>query len=166
LMRAVRKHQLEGIVAKRGGSQYRSGERCGDWVKWRANRGQEFVIGGYFPNADALDSLLVGYYQGRDLMYAASVRAGIPSEFRRVLLHHFEELRIPRCPFANLPERTEGRWGEGLTAAKMAACCWIHPFIVVRIEFLEWTPEGRLRHPRFTGIRSDVDPREATRKAC
>src|SRR5205814_1715670 len=44
LMQAVRKHQLEGIVTKRAGSPYRSGERCGDWLKWRANRGQEFVI--------------------------------------------------------------------------------------------------------------------------
>lgn len=140
LMRAVRKHQLEGIVAKRAGSPYRSGERCGDWVKWRANRGQEFVIGGYIPNSDALDSLLVGYYEGRDLMFAASIRAGIPSQFRRVLVPHLEGLRISRCPFANLPETTEGRWGEGLTAAKMAACCWLHPFIVARIEFLEWTP--------------------------
>ena len=83
LIPAVRKHQLEGIVAKRGGSPYCFGERSSDWVKWRANRGQEFVIGGYIPNGDTLDSLLVGYYEGRDLIYAASVRAGIPAEFRR-----------------------------------------------------------------------------------
>jgi bifunctional non-homologous end joining protein LigD len=50
-VRAVRKHELEGIVAKRAGSQYRSGERCNDWLKWRANRGQEFVIGGYIRMA-------------------------------------------------------------------------------------------------------------------
>jgi bifunctional non-homologous end joining protein LigD len=59
LMRAVRGQQLEGIVAKRVGSQYRSGERSNDWVKWRANRGQEFVIGGYVPNTDRLDSILL-----------------------------------------------------------------------------------------------------------
>jgi ATP-dependent DNA ligase len=137
LVRAVKKHQLEGIIAKRAGSQYRSGERCADWVKWRANRGQEFVIDGYIANGNVLDSLLVGYYEGRDLMYAASVRAGIPPEFRRVLVPHLEGLPISRCPFANLPDRGEGRWGEGLTASKMAACCWIHPFIVARVEFLE-----------------------------
>ena len=124
LMPAVRKHQLEGIVAKRAGSHYRSGERSADWVKWRANRGQEFVIGGYLPNGNILDSLLVGYYEGRHLMYAASVRAGIPSEFRRVLIPHLERLCISRCPFANLPDRSEGRWGEGLTAAKMALWRW------------------------------------------
>jgi bifunctional non-homologous end joining protein LigD len=164
LMGAVRKHQLEGIVAKRAGGPYRSGERSFDWVKWRANRGQEFVVGGYIPNGDALDSLLVGYYDGRDLIYAASIRAGIPTEFRRVLPSHLEVLRVPRCPFVNLPDRGEGRWGDGLTAAKMAACRWLHPFIVVRVEFLEWTPENRLRHPRFAGIRADKDGRDVVRE--
>jgi bifunctional non-homologous end joining protein LigD len=130
LMSAVRRHQLEGIVAKRAGSQYRSGERSADWMKWRANNGQEFVIGGYIPNSDAVGSLLVGYYDGRNLMYAASVRAGIPSEFRRVLVRHFEALRISRCRFTNLPESNGGRWAEGLTAAKMDMCCWLQPFIV------------------------------------
>jgi hypothetical protein len=70
-------------------------------------------------------------------MYAASVRGGLSAEFRPALLPHFEELLILRCPFANLPDRGEGRWGEGLTAAKMLMCRWLDPFIVVRIEFLE-----------------------------
>jgi bifunctional non-homologous end joining protein LigD len=118
LMGAVKRHQLEGIVAKRAGSPYRSRERSADWLKWRANRGQEFVIGGYIPNGDVLDSLLVGHYEGHKLMYAASVRAGIPTQYRRVLPAHFDALRIQRCPFANLPDRGEGSWGEGLTAPK------------------------------------------------
>jgi bifunctional non-homologous end joining protein LigD len=75
----------------------------------------------------------------------------------------------------NLPDRAEGRWGEGLTAAKgrwgegltaakMGACRWLHPLLVARIEFLEWTPENRLRHPRFFGIRSDKDASEVVRE--
>jgi ATP-dependent DNA ligase len=66
--------------------------------------------------------------------------------------------------------QTEGRWGEGLTAAKMAMCRWLEPFIVVRIEFLEWTPDDRRRHPRFARIRRDKDARESyprrRRAAC
>jgi ATP dependent DNA ligase C terminal region len=84
-------------------------------------------------------------------------RVVIPSEFRRVLLPHFEELRKQRCPFGNLPDHTEGRWGHSLTAAKMASCRWLDPFIVARIEFLEWTSDNRLHHPRFAGIRSNKD---------
>ena len=117
-------------------------------------------MGGCAP----LDSILVGYYEGRDLMYAASVHAGIPPEFRQILLQHFEELRKQRCPFSNLPDHGEGRWREGLTAAKMAMCRWLDPFLVVRIEFLEWTPDNRLRHARFAGIRSDKDARDVVRE--
>jgi bifunctional non-homologous end joining protein LigD len=97
-------------------------------------------------------------------MYAARVRAGLSTNVRRVLLPFLVELQTPRCPFVNLPDRTEGRWGEGLTAAKMRACRWLEPFLVARIEFLEWTPENRLRHARFTGIRSDKDARDVVRE--
>ena len=156
----VREHKLEGIVAKRAGSLYRSGKRSDDWLKWRANRGQEFVIGGYIPKGSMVDSLVVGHYSGCHLLYASAVRAGLPYEFRRVLLSHFAELQIARCPFSNLPDRTEGRRGEGLTAAKMAVCRWLDPFLVARIDILEWTPERRLRHPRFVEFRSDKDARD------
>jgi bifunctional non-homologous end joining protein LigD len=163
LIRVVRENGLEGIVAKRAGSTYRSG-RSGDWVKWRANRGQEFVIGGYIPASSAFDSFLIGYYEGRYLIYAGRVRAGLVAESRRALLAHFAELRIERCPFRNLPERTKGRWGEGLTAEDMEKCRWLAPRLVAAVEFLEWTPELRLRHPRFVGLRTDKDPNEVVRE--
>jgi ATP-dependent DNA ligase len=122
------------------------------------------VIGGYVANGEMLDSILIGYFEGADLTYPGRIRAGIPPEFRRVLLPHLEELRIERCPFLNLPDRTEGRWGEVMTAAKIANCRWLDPFIVARIEFLEWTPEDRLRHPRFAEIRNDKDARKVFRE--
>jgi ATP-dependent DNA ligase len=163
LMRLVQENGLEGIVAKRASSVYRSG-RSGDRLKWRANRGQEFVIGGYVPASNAVDSLLVGYYQGRDLIYAGHIRAGLVPESRRALLSHFAGLSIEHCPFRNLPERTKGRWGEGLTAEDMSKCRWLAPQLVAPVEFLEWTPELRLRHPRFVGLRGDKDPNEVVRE--
>jgi DNA ligase D-like protein (predicted ligase) len=162
LINVVRQHRLEGIVAKRVGSPYRSGERSRDWLKWRANRGQDFVIGGYIPGDSAVDSILVGYYDDRDLVYVGRIRAGLTALSRRVLLPHFQELRIARCPFSNLPERSEGHWGDGLTVEKMDLCCWLHPFLVARIEFLQFTPDRRLRHARFAGIRNDRDARDVT----
>jgi ATP-dependent DNA ligase len=101
LVMAVRQHGLEGIVAKCSGSPYRSGERCGDWLKWRANSAEEFVIGGYIPGDELVDSILVGYYEDHDLMYAGRVRAGLTARSRRALVPYFEELRVPRCPFSN-----------------------------------------------------------------
>jgi ATP-dependent DNA ligase len=79
-----------------------------------------------------------------------------------MLVPHFDELRISRCPFANLLECADGRWGDGMATAKMDLCRWLDPFIVARIEFLEWTPDNRLRHPRFAGIRSDMDAWDVT----
>jgi bifunctional non-homologous end joining protein LigD len=91
--------------------------------------------------------------------------AGLSSEFRRALPPHLQNFHIDRCPFVNLPDRGEGRWGEELTVAKMSACRWLEPFLVGRIEFLEWTPENRLRHPRFVGLRSDKCARRCARIA-
>jgi ATP-dependent DNA ligase len=119
---------------------------------------------GYVPASSTFDSLLVGYYDGRDLMYAGPVRAGLVAESRRALLSHFAVLGIERCPFRNLPERTKGRWGEGLTAEDMDDCRWLVPRLVAAVEFLEWTPQLRLRHPRFVGLRADKDPNEVVRE--
>ena len=76
MVKFVRKHGLEGIVAKRDDSVYQPGLRTGIWCKQRLNRGQEFVVGGYVPSHLGVDSLVVGFYRGKDLYYAARVRAG------------------------------------------------------------------------------------------
>ncbi len=65
----------------------------------------------------------------------------------------FKALEIQECPFANLPEKKAGRWGVGLTAAKMADCRWLRPVLVGQFEFVEWTQDQHLRHSRFMGLR-------------
>src|SRR5207248_4214479 len=76
IQRAVRRLGLEGVVAKRRSSIYQPGKRTRAWVKVKFNRRQEFVVGGFKPNATNFDSLLVGYYDRRDLYFAGKVRAG------------------------------------------------------------------------------------------
>jgi len=122
------------------------------------------VIGGYVPASSTFDSLLVGYYEGHDFVYAGRIRAGLVAHSRRALLSHFADLSVEQCPFRDLPERTKGRWGEGLTAEDMDKCRWLVPRLVAAVEFLEWTPERRLRHPRFVGLRADKDPNEVVRE--
>ncbi len=165
LMAAVRSNGLEGVVAKRRDSSYKPGDRSGAWVKVRANRGQEFVIGGYLPGLAAFDSILVGYYEGRDLMYASRIRNGFTPASRRALYSNFEGLSISKCPFRNLPESGKGRWGEGLTAEDMKKCRWLKPQLVAEIKFLEWTPDHHLRHPKFVAIREDRNAAEVTRES-
>jgi ATP-dependent DNA ligase len=121
----VREHALEGIIAKRADSVYQPGLRTGLWCKQRLNLGQEFVVGGYVPSHLGVDSLVVGFYRGKDLYYAARVRAGFIPATRQKVFDAIKHLKTPKCPFVNLPEKEAGRWGQGLTAEKMRDCVWL-----------------------------------------
>jgi DNA ligase D-like protein (predicted ligase) len=156
MIAAVREQGLEGVVAKRRDSLYEPGRRSGAWVKLRVNRRQDFVVGGYVPRGRNFDSILVGCYDGRDLKYAGSVRAGFTPASRQALFARFAKLEVHKCPFSNLPDASKGRWGAGITADKMAACRWLQPRIVVAIDLLEWTLDERLRHPAFVALNADT----------
>jgi len=112
-------------------SSYNPADRPGAWVKVRANRVQELVIGGNIPGSTTFDSILVGYYEGSDLMYAARIRNGFTPASRRTVLSNFEDLSVSKCPFRNLPESGKGRWGDGLNADGMKRCRWLRPRLVV-----------------------------------
>jgi bifunctional non-homologous end joining protein LigD len=165
LIHSVKAQGLEGLVAKRRDSRYEPGLRSGAWMKTRINRGQEFVIGGYTVGSQTFDALIFGYYDedGR-LIYAARTRNGFTRPMREQLSRKFRGLEIPECPFANLPEAKSGRWGQGLTKAKMADCRWLKPLLVGQFEFLEWTGEHHLRHSRFIGLREDKRARDVRRE--
>ena len=91
---------LEGVIAKQTDSRYEAGQRSGAWTKVKFGRRQEFVIGGYRPNGDAIDALVVGHYEGRNLLAAGG-------------------------PFVNLPDTKTSHWGEGITAEGMAMLVWV-----------------------------------------
>ena len=81
-----------------------------------------------------------------------------------IFFKRLRQLETATCPFANLPEPKSGRWGQGLTAAKMAECRWVKPALVGQFEFVEWTPDNHLRHSRFVALREDKKPRDVTRE--
>jgi len=83
------------------------------------------VIGGYTVGGKTFDALVLGYYENGRLLYASRTRNGFTPALREQLLHKLKALQIAECPFADLPEKKEGRWGQGLTAAKMKDCCWL-----------------------------------------
>ncbi|MGA7312901.1 MAG: non-homologous end-joining DNA ligase [Silvibacterium sp.] len=165
MLKFAKKHGLEGLVAKRSDSVYQPGKRTGLWSKYRINMEQEFVVGGYVPSHLGLDSLVVGFYRGRDLIYSARVRAGFVPRTRREVFEQIKHLKTAKCPFLNLPETEPGRWGQGLTAEKMKECIWVKPEFVARIDFLEWTGAHHLRHAKFVALRDDKDPRKVVREA-
>ena len=120
-------------------------------------------IGGYTVGANTFDALVFGYYDGDRLMYAGRTRNGFTPIVRQQVFKKFRGLAIKECPFANLPEAKSGRWGAGLTAAKMKDCRWLKPVLVAQIEFLEWTGDNHLRHTKFVALRDDK-PAEQVRR--
>ena len=165
LIHSVKTQGLEGLVAKRQDSRYEPGLRSDAWQKMRINAGQELVIAGYTPSPKNFDALVIGYYQDGKLMYAARTRNGFTPASRAELFKKLKPLGIAECPFANLPEKKAGRWGAGLTAAKMAECRWLKPVTVAQFEFVEWTSDMHLRHSRFVALREDKKPKDVRREA-
>ena len=162
----VRKMGLEGVVGKRKSSLYESGKRTGAWEKLKLDLEQEFVVGGFRPSGvrDSFDLLLIGYYEGKDLFYAAKLRAGFTPHSKKEVASRFPKLVTEKCPFTELPVGKGGRWGEGLTPEDIERTIWLKPRIVVRAQFVEWTTNGHLRHVKFVALRDDKNPREVVRE--
>jgi bifunctional non-homologous end joining protein LigD len=167
LMREMKARGLEGLVAKRRDSKYEPGRRSGAWVKFKWTNEQEFVIGGYTEPKGTrthFGALLVGYYEKNNLFFAAKVGTGFDQRLLVSLYNKFKKLVRADCPFANLPEKLTGRWGQGLSAAEMRRCTWLQPKLVCQVRFAEWTRDGHLRQPAFLALREDKDPIEVVRE--
>jgi bifunctional non-homologous end joining protein LigD len=163
VLKVVEQQGLEGVVAKNRTSKYQPGLRGKTWFKQRLGLGQEFVLGGY-TEGNPFTSLLVGYYDGRKLIYAGKVKAGFVPHVRRELMAKMSPLVIGDCPFHELPVGKRSRWGEGLTAEDLAKCTWVKPRLVVQVSFVEWTAGGSLRHAKFLGERIDKKPTQVQRE--
>jgi DNA ligase D-like protein (predicted ligase) len=164
MLAAVRQLGLEGVIGKRKDSKYETGKGKGSWIKCRINRGQELVIGGYFPGPHGFDSIILGYYKGDDLMYVARTRNGFVPASRRQVISKLKNMVVEKCPFVNLPDMRKSRFGEELNAEKMKKAVWVKPEIVAQIDFLEWTDADRLRHSKFVGLREDKLARQVVKE--
>ena len=143
----------EGLIAKRADSTYTS-ERSRDWLKFKCSAEQELVVGGFTAPKGSrveLGALLVGYFEDGRLRYAGKVGTGFDRETLRDLSRRLRPLRRERSPFVEADLR-----GRDVT--------WVEPKLVVQVGFSEWTRDGRLRHPRFLGLRDDKDAREVVRE--
>lgn len=142
----------EGLIAKRADAPYAPG-RSTDWLKFRCDRQQEFVVCGYTPPRGSrvgFGALLLGYYEGRSLRYAGMVGTGFDTATLRDL---HERLR----------RMEDGRQALRGSGAPRDAH-WVRPRLVAQVAFSEWTRDGRLRHPRFLGLRTDKEPADVVRE--
>jgi bifunctional non-homologous end joining protein LigD len=167
LLKQAAKLGLEGLIGKRQDSTYEIGKRSGAWIKLKLQQEQEFVIGGYTDpdgTREHFGALLVGVYQGKELIFTGKVGTGFDRKLLGSLHAALRKIATDSCPFANLPEKRDGRWGQGVTAAEMKRCHWVKPVMVCQVKFGEWTREDRLRQPVFLGLREDKDAREVVRE--
>ena len=164
--RSVRELGLEGVVAKRLDSRYEPGQRSGAWVKVKFQPSQDFIIGGFLPDGDRVESLIVGVYDsGGKLTATGNVRAGLTPPLRRQLRALLEPLKTMRCRFVNLPNARKSHWYEGITAEDMDKITWLKPRVVAEFAFTEWTTEGLLRHARYVDLRPEIAAKTVRRKS-
>jgi bifunctional non-homologous end joining protein LigD len=147
---AAEEYRLEGVVAKRLSSTYRPGVRSPDWVKYKADYTDDFVVGGWRPGARALGALLVGVMRpdGR-LDLRGRVGGGISAAKERELLAALRPLATDVSPFAGELAREDSK-----------DATWVRPEVVVEVRYGEQTPDGRLRFPRLERLRTDKSPAE------
>src|ERR1700678_3390027 len=144
----------EGLIPKRADAPYRAG-RTRDWLKFKCESGQEFVIGGYTDprgSRTGFGALLLGYYDADPpLVYAGKVGTGFTQQ----------TLDSLHTALADL-EQGQPAFGRG--KLPRSGVHWVRPRLVAEVGFSEWTTSGELRHPRFQGLRDDKDPADVVRE--
>jgi bifunctional non-homologous end joining protein LigD len=145
----------EGVIAKRRGSPYEH-RRSKHWLKMKCEATQELVVGGFTDPQGSrvgLGALLVGYYDGDDLVYAGKVGTGFDTRLLLELRAKLDGLEVPTTPFTKA------------TGLPRVRAHWTRPEIVVQVAFIEWTGHGKLRHPRLLGVREDKAARDVVRES-
>jgi bifunctional non-homologous end joining protein LigD len=153
LFRDACRKGLEGLMAKRADSPYWA-TRSSDWRKLKCHAEQELVIGGYTaPQGSRTDfgALLVGYFEDGTLSYAGKVGTGFDQATLRDLGARLRKLERDDSPFVDVHPIPRGTH-------------WVEPELVGQIAFTEWTRDGRLRHPRFLGLRNDKPAADVVRE--
>jgi DNA ligase D-like protein (predicted ligase) len=149
----------EGLIAKRSDAPYRSG-RTPDWLKFKCEQGQEFVIGGWTDPRGArsgFGALLLGYYDETGaLRYAGKVGTGFDGTRLADITKRLQALSTPRTAYDVSTLPTGQAWRRSTH--------WVVPELVAQIAFGEWTRDGQLRHPRFQGLRTDKKARQVVRE--
>ena len=149
----ARREGWEGVIAKRRGSPYEH-RRSKHWLKMKCESSQELVVGGFTDPQGTrvgLGALLVGFYQGADLVFAGKIGTGFDTKLLLDLRARLDALEIPKPPFTK---------AVGLPRLRAH---WVRPEIVVQAAFIEWTGNDKLRHPRLLGVRFDKSARDVVR---
>ena len=151
LLEAAAAQGLEGIVSKKRSSRYAPGARSADWLKFPIRPTGSFVVGGFRFETDSdrrLGALLVGEPTASGLRYRGKVGSGVAGRAGVRLAEVLAPLVFDHSPFLEVPR------------LDAVGAVWVRPEVVVDVDYLAFTAEGKLRQPAFRGIRTDVLPEE------
>jgi len=160
---AAKKMSLEGIVAKKKESHYYPGTRTKEWLKIKANKRQEVVIGGYTKNEDSkkmFSALLVGVFEKGKFVYTGKIGTGFNMQTQKEMLEQFKPLITKKMPFSFEPDINKpSRFRPN---PPNAVAVWLKPKLVCEVSFNEITRDGIMRHASFEGMRTDKPAKEIT----
>lgn len=147
----AKENNLEGIIGKKASSKY-VGARSGDWLKIKNSQRQEFVICGFTVSEknELLSALILGYYDGDELIYAGKVGTGFNEKDKKILHDAFMKIKRKTSPFKDYKEKS---------------VIFVKPILVAEIKFTEWTKDNLLRQPSFLGLREDKKAKEVVRES-
>ncbi len=161
----AKKMGLEGIIAKRSDSKYFPGNRSKDWLKIKANKRQEMVIGGYTINdntSKSFSSLLLGVFEKGKLIYTGKVGTGFNGKQQKEMLTQFKPFITQSPPFTELPDINKpSRFRPN---PPHAVAVWMKPELVCEVSFAEMTSDGIMRHPSFEAMRIDKKAKDVTKE--
>lgn len=160
-LEAAKKMGLEGIIAKRKDSPYHVKDRTKDWVKIKANKRQEVVIGGFTRNEGTtkkFSSILVGVFDKKKFIYTGKVGTGFNQKMQKEMMVLFEPLIVDKPAFSEEPDVNKpSRFRPN---PPHAAVTWLKPHLIAEVSFAEMTTDGVMRHPSFEGIREDKQAKD------
>lgn len=146
LLEAVKQQGIEGVIAKRRGSFYQS-RRGSDWVKYKVQASDTFVIAGFTKGErPPFGALILGTYEGKKLKWAGNVGTGFDQKLMRSIHEKLTPLITDKCSLE--PEK----------ALPKKDVTWVRPELMCEVRYAQWTGDRKLRAPVFAGLRTDVDP--------
>lgn len=161
----AKKIGLEGIIAKKANSVYNAGNRSREWLKIKANKRQEMVIGGYTVNDDTskpFSSLLVGVYEEGRLIYRGKVGTGFNIQTQKEMMKQFKRIITKSAPFTEVPDINKP--SRFRPDPPHATVTWLKPQLVCEVSYTEMTSDGILRHPSFEGMRADKKAKDVVQE--
>lgn len=155
LLKQANAERWEGLMVKLSRSPYRTAKRSPEWMKYKVNKQDEFIVCGWTAPGGArahFGSLILGAHRNGALTYAGEVGTGFTGAELERVMKLLRKLETPTCPLNPKPK---------ILSAK-GAPHWIRPQLVAQVRYSEITDDGRLRHPAYLGLRDDKKPSEVS----